>query len=90
MRLTWANDALDDLERIFDFNSSRSETFARRVDQRLVERAQDLCANPRLGRPTRRRNRFKLSVTDIQYVIDYEPGADFIRILSIRSTREIL
>lgn len=90
MRLTWAKDALNDLERIFDFNSSRSETFARRVDRRLVERAQDLCANPHLGRPARRRNRFRLSVTDIQYVIDYEPGADLIRILSIRSTREIL
>jgi plasmid stabilization system protein ParE len=90
VRLIWADDALDDLERIFDLNSSRSETFARRVDQRLVERAQDLCANPRIGRPTRRRNRFRLSVTDIQYVIDYEPEAGFIRILRIRSTREML
>lgn len=89
MRLDWADDALDDLERIFDFNSSRSETFARRVDQRLVERAQDLSVNPHLGRPTRQRNRFRLSITDIQYVIDYEPGAGFIRIARIRHTREI-
>ena len=48
------------------------------------------CVYPRLGRPTRRRNRFRLSVTDIQYVIDYEPGADLIRIMRIQSTREIV
>jgi plasmid stabilization system protein ParE len=89
VRLTWADDALNDLERIFEFNSSRSESFARHVDQRLVERAQDLCANPRLGRPTRGRNRFRLSVTDIQYVIDYEPRAEAVLILRIMSTREI-
>jgi len=90
VRLTWADDALDDLERIFDFNTLRSETLDDASSGGSWNVPQDLCANPRLGRPTRRRNRFRLSITDIRYVIDYEADAGVIRILRIQSTREIL
>lgn len=90
MKLIWADEALVDLSRIFEFNAGRSEGFARRVDRRLIDRVQSLIAQPRLGRPLRRADTFRLSVTDIQYVIDYEVANDHIRIARIQSSREVL
>ena len=89
MRLGWRKEALDDLDRIFEFNAERSVTLATRVERRLTERAQALTIAPHLGRPLQDIGAFRLSVTDIQYVIDYELAEDLVRIARIRSTREI-
>ena len=89
MRLRWRREALDDLQRIFSFNVEKSEAFAVRVERRLLERAQALATTPGLGRPTDRRGVMRLSITDIQYVMDYRPSEDRVSIVRIRSTREI-
>jgi plasmid stabilization system protein ParE len=42
-----------------------------------------------VGRPLPEANVFRLSVPDIQYVIDYELAEDLVLIVRIRHTREI-
>ncbi len=89
MRLGWREEALDDLDRIFEFNAERSEALAMKVERRLTGRAQALTKAPRLGRALQEAGTFRLSVTDIQYMIDYELAEDLVLIVRIRSTREI-
>jgi plasmid stabilization system protein ParE len=89
VKLKWRREALDDLQRIFSFNIAKSEAFAVRVEQRLLERAQALARTPQLGRPTDRTGVMQLSVTDIQYVIDYRRYDDRVSIVRIRHAREI-
>lgn len=87
LEFTRAADA--DLARIFDFNQGRSLSWAERVEDRLLERAGGLLATPRIGRPTPDPGVYRLSIPDIQYVIDYRIMSDRIRVLRILSTREI-
>lgn len=89
MKLKWRSEALDDLQRIFSFNAARSEALAMRVERRLLERAQAVAETPQLGRATDREGIMRLSVTDIQYVIDYRLFEDRVSIARIRHTREI-
>jgi plasmid stabilization system protein ParE len=89
VKLKWRSEALDDLQRIFSFNAEKSESFAIRVERRLLGRAQAVAAAPQLGRSTDRAGIFRLSVTDIQYVIDYRRYDDRVSIVRVRSTREI-
>jgi plasmid stabilization system protein ParE len=89
VKLKWRSEALDDLQRIYSFNTEKSESFAMRMERRLLERAQAIAAIPRLGRSTGRMGIMRLSVTDIQYVIDYRRFEDRVSIVRIRSTREI-
>jgi plasmid stabilization system protein ParE len=89
VKLTWRSEALDDLQRIFSFNAAKSEVFAMRVERRLLERVQAVAAKPGLGRRSDRHGIMRLSVTDIQYVIDYQPFSDRVSIVRIRSTREL-
>jgi plasmid stabilization system protein ParE len=89
VRLKWREEALDDLDRIFEFNSDRSEPMAMKVERRLVERAQALARTPYLGRPVEGVAVRRLSVTDIQYVIDYELAEDVVVIVRVRSAREM-
>jgi plasmid stabilization system protein ParE len=89
VRLRWREESLDDLDRIFEFNAERSEALAMKVERRLTERAQALTVTPHLGRTHEGVAAFRLSVTDIQYVIDYELADDEVLIVRILSTREI-
>ena len=89
MKLKWRSEALDDLQRIFSFNVAKSDSFAVRVEHRLLEKAQALAMTPHLGRPTDRAGIMRLSVTDIQYVIDYRRFEDRVSIFRIRHSREI-
>lgn len=90
MKLKWRSEALDDLQRIFSFNAEKSESFAIRVERSLLERAEAITATPQIGRATDRSGIMRLSVTDIQYVIDYRRYEDRVSIVRIRHTREIL
>ncbi len=89
MRLEWREEALDDLDRIFEFNSERSEAMAMNMERRIADRAQGLRTSPYLGRPVEGIAVRRLSVTDIQYVIDYELAEDLVVIVRVRSAREI-
>jgi len=55
----------------------------------LVTRIRALARTPYIGRPYREEGTRRLSIADIQYVIDYRimPGA--IEILRVQSSREI-
>ncbi|MEI9849627.1 MAG: type II toxin-antitoxin system RelE/ParE family toxin [Sphingomonas sp.] len=77
-----------DLGRIYDFNLGRSVAWADSVERRLPDRASALASNALLGRPITKDGLRRLSVTDIQYVIDYRIAEEVIEILRFQSTRE--
>lgn len=89
MRLEFKSEAEDDLVRIFEFNMHRSERWAHRVENRLLDRCEAFLRTPNIGRFGERDGARQLSVPDIQYVIDYQPFGDRVSIVRIRSTREI-
>lgn len=89
MRLEFKSEAEDDLARIFEFNRQSSERLAHRIEGRLLDRCEALLGTPHLGRQGESERVRRLSVTDIQYVIDYELAEDLVLIIRIRSTREI-
>lgn len=89
MRIQIAGRALEDLVRRHDFNHERGEDWAGRVEDRLFERMNSLVTTPFTGRVTGRSGVRRLSVPDIQYVIDYRVRHDLVQILRIRSTREM-
>ena len=89
MRCHLSAEAEADFERIYIFNIQRSLDWAERVERRLLARIRALAQTPSVGRPHREEGTRRLSIADIQYVIDYRvmPGA--IEILRIQSSREI-
>jgi plasmid stabilization system protein ParE len=88
VKVLWSDEAQADLARIFDFNLSWSETWAMRVDARLVERGEALGSSPFMGRPADEKDLRRLSVPDIQYVIFYRVTQDQVNIAHIYSTRD--
>ena len=90
MRLEIRATARADLARIYAFNAERSTNWAERVEGRLLQRAEALTTSPHVGRPTTEPGVRRLSVPDIQYVIDYRVAGGSVRILRIYSTREIV
>lgn len=89
MRLEIRATARADLARIYAFNAQRSLDWAERVEERLFQRAEALTMFPRIGRPTPEPGVRRLSIPDIQYVMDYRVSGNCLRILHIYSTREI-
>jgi plasmid stabilization system protein ParE len=89
VRLAIAKRARADLARIWDFNMQRSDRWAEKVHRRLMERALGLLVVPRSGRKIKKAGIRRLSVPDIQYVIDYRHDPEVVQIMRIRSTREI-
>ncbi len=88
MRTLWSDEAQADLARIFEFNLAWSETWAMRVDARLVERGDALARSPLMGRSVDGKDLRRLSLPDIQYVIFYRVSGDRVIIAHIYSTRE--
>ncbi len=89
MRLELSPAAEADLKRIFEFNRQRSLAWAEKVEDRIWARAGSLMQIPSIGRPTDRPGVRRLSMPDIQYVLDYRIEKDRVRMLRIYSTREI-
>ncbi len=89
MRLVIKAEAEDDLARIHEFNLERSESWADKVEQRLLDRAEALLGAPWVGRAISKAGLRRLSVTDIQYVIDYRVLDDAVEVARFQSTREI-
>ncbi len=89
MRLAVAERARQDLARIWDFNLQRNEQWAEKVQRRLIERAMSLLVAPASGRAVIGTGLRRLSVPDIQYVIDYRHHSEVVQIMRIRSTREV-
>jgi plasmid stabilization system protein ParE len=78
-----------DLIRIYEFNLARSPAWADRVEQRLLERADALPNAPLAGRRVTMDGIRRVSVSDIQYVLDYRIGDEEIEVLRFQSSREI-
>jgi plasmid stabilization system protein ParE len=89
VRLAVAERARQDLVRIWEFNRQHSEQWAERVQRRLIERAMRLLVAPNSGRRLIGTGLRRLSVPDIQYVIDYRHDSEVVQIMRIRHTREI-
>jgi plasmid stabilization system protein ParE len=85
----WSEPASADLQRIFEFNLTRSFAWAERVDSRLRKRGHALADFPFSGRPVRGLRLRVLSLPDIQYVINYRLDGDEVTVLRVRSTREM-
>ncbi|HEY0312344.1 MAG TPA: type II toxin-antitoxin system RelE/ParE family toxin [Allosphingosinicella sp.] len=90
MRLYLSARAEADFQRIYRFNLERSLDWADRVERRLLARVDALTTTPSAGRPHRPAGVRRVSVADIQYVIDYRVTPDAIEILRVQSSREIL
>lgn len=89
MRVEIKAEARNDLARIYLFNAERTEQWAGRVEKRLLDRCETLKETPFIGRPLAAPGTRRLSLADIQYVIDYRITTDTIEILRFQSTREV-
>lgn len=89
MQISIKEEAEDDLARIYDFSIARSVGWAEKVEGRLLDRVHALATIPQAGRLPARSGTRRLSVPDIQYVIDYELAETGIEILRFQHTREI-
>lgn len=89
MRVELSAFAEDDLTRVAEFNVMRGERCAEQVQERLLERCERLAITPEIGRPIKPVGTRRLSVTDIQYVIDYRVSKAGIEILRFQHSREI-
>jgi plasmid stabilization system protein ParE len=89
VRLSFAARARGDLARLWTFNVERSEHWALKVQRRLEERAEQLLVAPYAGRTITRAGVRRVSLPDIQYVIDYRLTGELVEIIRIQSTREI-
>lgn len=89
MRFYLSAEAEEDFQRIYSFNLERSLAWADRVERRLLERIWALASAPLSGRPYTRGEVRRVSVADIQYVIDYRVMAAAIEIMRVQSTREV-
>lgn len=89
MRLRWSGAALDDLDRIATFNEERSVEWAHKANRRIIERCNSLAHLPYQGRQIADTTARALSIPDVQYVVTYDLVGDDIRILRVRSAREI-
>lgn len=90
LKVKWARGARADQQSIWLFLAERNTDYADRVEARIEERIETLAQLPRLGRPFAATGRRLLSVTDIQYVVEYEvqDEEDVVRVLSIWSPRQ--
>ncbi|HEY2596188.1 MAG TPA: type II toxin-antitoxin system RelE/ParE family toxin [Chloroflexota bacterium] len=89
MNVGWTDDALFDLQRLFDFLASRNREAASRVVESLTAAPAGLLVNPRMGRrleefATREVRRIFVG----HYELRYEIAANTIYMLRIWHTRE--
>ena len=86
--LRWTPEAIDDLDRIDLFNRQRSDSWAERVERRIVARARGLAAAPFQGRAADTNGVRLLSIPDIQYIITYRIEDSAVWIVRVHHARE--
>ncbi len=87
MRIIWLPSAWSQKEAIWDYLAEFNVDYADRVEKRLLSRVESLGRLPKQGRPLVTDIR-RLSITDIQYTIDYRIDENAVRILRVRSTAQ--
>lgn len=88
LKVIWSRNARGDQQHIWLFLAERAVAYADKVEARLEERADSIARLPLLGRIIPGTTIRRVSLTDIQYVIDYELDDDSVRILRVCSARE--
>ncbi len=88
LQVVWTRRAAADAARIYEFNLTRNEEWARRIDRRLAEGGDSLASLPLRGRLVAGTNQRVLSLVDVQYVVTYRVEDEEVRIIGVRSTRE--
>jgi plasmid stabilization system protein ParE len=89
MNVRWADWALDDLERVYDFLADKNKPAANRIKKDLKEGARQLADDPRLGRQL-----FSLLPEEIRqividdYIVRYQIDREIIYIVHIWHGRE--
>ena len=91
--IVFAEEAFDDLERIFDFNYERDPATASAQIETVRSAIHILDAHPKIGRPTRPGSTLRelvISHGESGYIALYEhaPAEGLIRIVAIRHQRE--
>jgi plasmid stabilization system protein ParE len=87
VRIIWLPSAWSQKEAIWDYLAEINVDYADRIEKRLLSRVESLERLPKQGRPLVRDIR-RLSITDIQYTIDYRIDENAVRILRVRSTAQ--
>ncbi|MGA0599154.1 type II toxin-antitoxin system RelE/ParE family toxin [Caulobacter sp. KR2-114] len=88
MRLRWSPSARRALASVRTFLAERDPAAARRVERRILERANFLARWPQAGRPSHVSGTRELSIPDIQYVIIYEVVGEDVLILMLWHSRQ--
>jgi len=91
-RLIWLPEALRDLDRLHRFLASKSPTAARRAAASILDGADELERNPRLGRPLDEHRRewfvpFGVGAYVLRYRIDPDDNPVIIRVWHSREDR---
>jgi plasmid stabilization system protein ParE len=92
--IAFAEEAFDELERIFDFNYERDPATASAHIEALRSAVLILEAHPRIGRPTGAGSVLRelvISHGESGYIALYEhtPAQDLVRVVAIRHQREV-
>jgi toxin ParE1/3/4 len=82
-RLVWTRLALRKRREIFDWRRRDEPAAAKRMAQRLTDRANSLKSRPRQGRKGRVEDTFELVVSGTPYLIIYALARDQVTILTI-------
>ena len=91
MRIDWSALALDDRNRIFDYDEIDQDTprVAIMVDERIEQQIEVLLEHPDFGRPGRVRDTRELVISRTPYLVAYRVVGDVITVLRVLHGRQL-
>jgi toxin ParE1/3/4 len=89
MRIVWSPTAIAQLTEIRAYIERDKPEAAREVARRIISAAEQLSANPRLGRPGRHPGTRELIISGTPYLLSYRIQGQQIRILAVFHTARL-
>ncbi len=86
MKVSWLSDALNELDRVYEYVASENPQAAKAIFQKIQAAATHLSRFPEIGRPGHVQGTREVVVADAPYVIVYRLVADRIEILCVLHT----